>query len=88
MKTNNHANSGVVYEIRLQGHLDGRWRDWFDGFGIQLTRQGETVLIGPVADQAVLFGVLKKVRDLGLPLLAVNRLQTGDSPAQSQENDE
>lgn len=85
MEKNTDTDSVIVYEIRLQGHLDTRWRNWFGGFCIPLASQGETVLTGPVADQAALFGVLKKVRDLGLPLLAVNRVRP---LAQSQENDE
>lgn len=84
MNTNTPTDGDVVYEIRLQGHLEARWRAWFAGFAIQLAPQGETVLTGPVADQAALFGVLRKVRDLGLPLLAVNRVGPA---AQLQEND-
>ncbi len=60
------------YELCLKGHLDARWRDWFDGFTITLTANGETILTGSVADQAALHGLLKKVRDLGLPLLSIN----------------
>ncbi|MCB8946143.1 MAG: hypothetical protein H6658_20550 [Ardenticatenaceae bacterium] len=60
-----------IFEIRLQGHLDARWASWFDGMSITLTENGETVLTGPVADQAALHGLLKKVRDLSLPLLSV-----------------
>ena len=60
------------YEIRLKGHLDDRWADWFEGLTITREDNGETRLTGPVVDQAALYGVLRKVRDLGLPLLAVN----------------
>ena len=84
MDTNNNPNSDhgyqdnvfqdSVYEIRVQGHLDSLWLNWFSGFCIQGSPEGETVLTGPVPDQSALFGVLKKVRDLGLPLLAVNRV--------------
>ena len=63
------------YEIRLKGHLDARWTGWFDGFTITLTEDGETILTGSVADQAALHGLLKKVRDLGLPLLSVNPIK-------------
>lgn len=60
-----------IFEIRLKGHLDTRWANWFDGMTITLTDDGDTVLTGPVADQAALHGLLKKVRDLGIPLLSV-----------------
>ena len=59
-------------EIRLKGHLDDRWADWFGGVTITLEDNGNTLLICPVADQAALHGLLKKVRDLGMPLLSVN----------------
>jgi hypothetical protein len=61
----------MVYQIRLAGHLGHQWADWFEGLTISLEDGGETLLSGPVVDQAALHGVLKKVRDLGLPLLSV-----------------
>jgi hypothetical protein len=61
------------YEIRLEGLLDESWRDWFDGLTVTITTT-ETILSGPVPDQAALFGLLAKIRDLGLPLVAVKRL--------------
>ena len=63
-----------LYEIRVKGNLDLRWSDWFDGFSITPVGDGETLLIGSVADQAALHGMLHKIRDLGLPLLSVQRL--------------
>ena len=63
----------TCYEIRVEGHLTLQWMDWFDGLTIQLEVTGETTLSGPVADQAALYGLLKKVRDLGMPLVSVNR---------------
>lgn len=63
------------YEIRVQGYLHQRWRSWFEAFTITLEDNGQTVLTGPVVDQAALFGLLRQVRDLGLPLLSVNRLK-------------
>ena len=63
------------YEIRLQGHLDARWEDQFEGMTITLEEDGNTLLSGPVADQAALHGLLKKVRDLGLPLVSVNPVE-------------
>ena len=62
----------VIYQIRLKGVLDTRWRDWFEGLTITLEANGDTLLTGPVVDQAALHGLLKKVRDLGMPLLSVN----------------
>jgi hypothetical protein len=66
-----------LYEIRLKGHLDDRWAEWFEGLTITLEDNGDTLLTGPVIDQAALYGLLKKVRDLGLPLLSVNRVEPG-----------
>lgn len=69
----------IVYQIRLKGQLDMHWTNWFDGMVIALTRDGDTLLTGPVADQAALHGLLKKVRDLGLTLLSINRVDPGQS---------
>ena len=64
-----------LYEIRLKGHLDAKWADWFDGLTITRADNGETLLRGSVVDQAALHGVLRKVRDLGLPLLSVIQVE-------------
>jgi hypothetical protein len=66
-------NEGGSYEIRVQGHLNARWITWFDGLCLTHQSDGTTVLHGTVADQAALHGLLGKVRDLGLPLIAVRR---------------
>lgn len=66
----------VVYQITVGGNLDRKWSDWFDGFTIALQANDETLLTGPVADQAALHGLLSKIRDLGLPLLSVRRLES------------
>jgi len=64
-----------LYEIRLKGHLDDRWAAWFEGLILTREENGETLLTGPVVDQAALHGLLRKVRDLGLPLLSVSRVR-------------
>lgn len=61
----------TVYRIRIKGHLGARWADWFDGLTITPEDNGDALLTGPVVDQAALHGVLRKIRDLGLPLLSV-----------------
>ena len=66
-----------LYEIRIKGHLDNRWADWFEGLAITLEDNGETLLTGPVVDQAALHGLLRKVRDLAMPLLSVTRVRPG-----------
>jgi len=73
-----HDESGL-YEIRIKGHLDNRWTDWFEGLTITLEEDGNTLLIGPVIDQAALHGLLKKVRDLGMPLVSVRPIEHGQA---------
>jgi hypothetical protein len=69
----------LVYQIRLKGHLGPQWAASFAGLTLTLTENGETLLTGPVVDQAALHGLLRKVRDLGLPLLAVTRIELGQT---------
>jgi hypothetical protein len=69
------------YEIRLKGHLDNRWADWFDGLSFTHESDGTTILAGPVVDQAALYGLLRQVRDLGLPLVSVMQVD----PKQANE---
>ncbi len=67
--------SPVIYEIRLAGHLSPQWMEWFEGLTISLEEDGSTLLTGPVTDQAALHGLLKKVRDLGMPLISVVQIR-------------
>jgi hypothetical protein len=69
------------YEIRVKGHLDTRWAAWFGGLAIAHGSDGTTSIHGPVADQAALHGLLQQIRDLGLPLISVNRVASGHPPA-------
>jgi hypothetical protein len=66
------SDQSMVYQIRIRGHLGQRWMDWFDGLSITLEEDGNTLLAGPVIDQSALHGILKKIRNLGMPLLSVN----------------
>jgi hypothetical protein len=72
----------MIYQIRVEGHLGEQWTDWFEGLTINLEDNGEMLLTGPLIDQSALFGLLKKVRDLGMPLVSVNRVKAeqGDTP--------
>jgi hypothetical protein len=70
------------YQIRVKGHLGYQWADWFEGLTITIEDNGETLLTGPVVDQAALHGLIKKVRDLGMPLISVIRLK----PVQKDES--
>ena len=78
----------MVYQIRLKGHLGSEWTDWFGGLTITLEEEGDTLLTGPVADQAALHGVLKKVRDLGMPLVSVNRVQINETHLSRSKKEE
>jgi len=79
----NHSNlmssqdQPTVYQIRIKGHLDRQWKDWFEGMTLTLEEDGDTLLTGPLVDQAALFGLLKKVRDLGLSLVSINCIEPG-----------
>ncbi len=70
------ASQPMAYQVRITGQLDARWADWFEGLTITLDG-GDTLITGPVVDQAALQGLLKKVRDLGMPLVSVNPVEPG-----------
>ena len=72
-------NQAMVYQIRLRGHLGSQWTDWFDSMTITLEDNGDTLLTGPVVDQAALHGLLKKVRDMGMQLISVNAIEVPTS---------
>jgi hypothetical protein len=80
-KENNSAfdpGHPAIYQVRIQGHLSRQWIGWFGGMAITLEENGDTLLTGPVVDQAALHGLLKKVRDLGMPLLSVISVKHDD----------
>ena len=78
MSNRRECDEQSAYEIRVKGTLDEKWSDWFDGFTIAPQANDETLLTGPVADQAALHGILTKIRDLGLPLLSVQRVENDE----------
>ena len=71
----NDLNQPMVYQIRIKGHLGPKWADWFGGMTITLEDNGDTLLTGQVVDQAALHGLLRKVRDLGMPLISAIRVK-------------
>jgi hypothetical protein len=71
----NRFDQPMVYQIRIKGHLGRQWTDWFGGLTITLEDNGDTLLTGPVVDQAALHGLLRKVRDLGMPLISAVRVK-------------
>jgi hypothetical protein len=81
LNSKSDARQPMVYEIRIKGHLGCQWTDWFGGLTITLEDNGDTLLTGPVVDQAAVHGLLKKVRDLGMPLISVNRIDSEQADA-------
>lgn len=75
LNSESHPGQPVVYQIRLKGHLSPQWTEWFAELTITLEEDGNTLLTGTVIDQAALHGLLKKVRDLGIPLLSINSVR-------------
>jgi hypothetical protein len=82
--TGDHDEPGL-YEIRIKGHLDDRWVSWFGDLTLTREDNGETLLTGPVVNQAALHGLLRKVRDLGMPLLSVTRLRPGQDDTKARQ---
>jgi hypothetical protein len=87
MPNDNGADMGpgqpLAYQIRIKGHLGRQWTDWFSGLAITLEDNGDTLLTGLIVDQAALHGLLRKVRDLGMPLISVSsrsQLEEGEKP--------
>jgi hypothetical protein len=76
-----------IYQIRVEGRLGREWIDWFEGLTITQAEDGQTLLTGPVADQAALHGLLKKVRDLGMPLVSVNLVEPSPPPPETGQED-
>jgi hypothetical protein len=74
----------TYYQIKVEGHLDHHWSGWFDDMTISNDANGAAVLYGPLRDQAALHGILIKIRDLGLPLLSVTRVEPGESPPNTE----
>ena len=85
LNPNTHPSPPMIYQIRLKGYLGRQWTDWFGGLSITLEDNGDTLLAGPVVDQAALHGLLRKVRDLGMPLLSVIRLYPDQADASDVE---
>ena len=84
MSTGGYYGPGQ-YEIRLKGHLHSRWAAWFDGLTLTNENDGTTLIRGPVTDQAALYGLLQKTRDLGLPLISVNHVDPDHPEAPAAE---
>jgi hypothetical protein len=82
-KQTTHPEHPIVYQIRLRGQLGAQWADWFDSLAVTQAENGDTLLTGPVSDQAALFGLLRKVRNLGLPLISINCLEPDSSGAEN-----
>lgn len=80
-QTKPEAYQQTVYQFRIKGHLNQQWMNWFEGLIITLEEDGNTLLSGTVVDQSALHGILKKIRDLGMPLLSVNSVETGAQDA-------
>jgi hypothetical protein len=88
LKAQSDVGRPAVYQIRVESHLGTQWADWFEGLTITLEASGETLLTGPVLDQAVLYSMLRKVRDLGLSLVSVVRVEPEQADRRTPRADE
>jgi hypothetical protein len=86
MQAEHSSQRKEIYQIIVSGHLDFKWKDWFDGFDISHQANNETLMVGAVADQAALHGLLAKIRDLGLSLSSVTRLEHQSDPTGSRRD--
>ena len=84
-KLDSKTDPSTVYQIRIKGHLGCEWSDWFEGLTITPEESGETLLTGPVVDQAALYGLLRKVRDLGLTLVSVYPVESAPTAKKGDE---
>ena len=79
------SNRPTIYQIKIKSHLSSDWTDWFEGLTITPEEDGDTLLTGPVIDQAALYGLIKKVRDLGMTLISLNPVQPNDARPEKDE---
>ena len=79
MSSDTGPDQPTTYQIRIKGHLGPEWTDWFGGLAVTLENNGDTLLTGLVVDQAALHGLLRRVRDLGMPLVSVSRMKGGET---------
>ncbi len=86
--TTSNLREPKVYQIKIKGYLGSQWSDWFDGLTITPDEEGNTLLTGPVIDDAALHGLLKKVRDLGMPLISFNQIESGVEDRLEESNNE
>ncbi len=87
LKPKSNFRQPGIYQIKIKGHLGNQWSDWFEGLTITQDDEGNTLLTGPVVDDAALHGLLKKVRDLGMELFSVNRVAPDQSDAEDKKID-
>jgi hypothetical protein len=87
LESKTNQGQAMIYQIRLRGHLGAEWTDWFEGLTVTLEEDGDTLLTGPVVDQAALHGLLKRVRDLGMSLVSVNQVQCNETHSYSSKKE-